>query len=182
MYRELKDSDKEKESGKMVSLSKFSLYVWRMSGCLMSLHWPRICSPSQEFCEHSIGVGGRSGGLSPSSVSANQSSEILGGAREVAQAKAGCSQNACGVEDVLQLLRILYIIGGDSAANTRTLQEGTKTLSCTLEHTAFMLLGLMYMRIFLKSVAFLGTFGTIKYMKTKQFIQHFHFNHINDYM
>uniref|UniRef100_A0A3P9B712 E3 ubiquitin-protein ligase n=1 Tax=Maylandia zebra TaxID=106582 RepID=A0A3P9B712_9CICH len=102
MYRELKDSDKEKESGKMVSLSKFSLY---------------------EFCEHSIGVGGRSGGLSPSSVSANQSSEILGGAREVAQAKAGCSQNACGVEDVLQLLRILYIIGGDSAANTRTLQE-----------------------------------------------------------
>ncbi|XP_039898071.1 E3 ubiquitin-protein ligase HECTD1 isoform X3 [Simochromis diagramma] len=93
MYRELKDSDKEKESGKM------------------------------EFCEHSIGVGGRSGGLSPSSVSANQSSEILGGAREVAQAKAGCSQNACGVEDVLQLLRILYIIGGDSAANTRTLQE-----------------------------------------------------------
>ncbi|CAI5697222.1 unnamed protein product [Oreochromis niloticus] len=93
MYRELKDSDKEKESGKM------------------------------EFCEHSLGVGGRSGGLSPSSVSANQSSEILGGAREVAQAKAGCSQNACGVEDVLQLLRILYIIGGDSAANTRTLQE-----------------------------------------------------------
>lgn len=46
-------------------------------------------------------------------------------AREAAQAKAGCSQNACGVEDVLQLLRILYIIGGDSASNARTLQEGT---------------------------------------------------------
>lgn len=45
--------------------------------------------------------------------------------REAAQAKAGCSQNACGVEDVLQLLRILYIIGGDSTSNARTLQEGT---------------------------------------------------------
>ncbi|XP_026156134.1 E3 ubiquitin-protein ligase HECTD1 isoform X6 [Mastacembelus armatus] len=96
MYRELKDSDKEKESGKM------------------------------DFCEH--GVGGRSGGLSPSSVLANQSSEILGGAREAAQAKAGCSQNACGVEDVLQLLRILYIIGGDSASNARTLQEDVDEL------------------------------------------------------
>lgn len=93
MYRELKDTDKEKESGKM------------------------------DLCEHSIGVGGRSGGLSPSSVSANQSSEILCMAREVAQAKAGCSQNACGVEDVLQLLRILYIIGGDATSNPRTLQE-----------------------------------------------------------
>ncbi|CAK6980078.1 E3 ubiquitin-protein ligase HECTD1 isoform X5 [Scomber scombrus] len=93
MYRELKDSDKEKESGKM------------------------------DFCEHSIVGGGRSGGLSPISMSANQSSEILGAAREAAQAKAGCSQNACGIEDVLQLLRILYIIGGDGAYNTRTLQE-----------------------------------------------------------
>lgn len=43
----------------------------------------------------------------------------------MAQAKAGCGQSACGVEDVLQLLRILYIIGGDSASNTRTMQEGT---------------------------------------------------------
>ncbi|XP_067334930.1 E3 ubiquitin-protein ligase HECTD1 isoform X2 [Channa argus] len=96
LYRELKDSDKEKESGKM------------------------------DFCEHSIG--GRSGGLSPSSVSANQSSEILGTAREAAQAKAGCSQNACGVEDVLQLLRILFIIGGDSDSNGRTLQEDVDEL------------------------------------------------------
>lgn len=72
-------------------------------------------------------MGGRSGGLSPSALSANQSSEILGVAREVAQAKAGCCQNACGVEDVLQLLRILYIIGGDWSSNQRTLQEGKST-------------------------------------------------------
>ena len=58
-------------------------------------------------------------------MSTNQSSEILGVAREAAQAKAGCVQNACGLEDVLQLLRILYIIGGDPASNARTLQEGT---------------------------------------------------------
>lgn len=87
------------------------------------------CGSSQDSCEH--GVGGRSGGLSPSSLSAHQSSEILGAAREAAQAKAGCSQNACGVEDVLQLLRILYIIGGDSASNARTLQEGRKTWFCS---------------------------------------------------
>ncbi|XP_017295892.1 E3 ubiquitin-protein ligase HECTD1 isoform X3 [Kryptolebias marmoratus] len=96
MYRELKDSDKEKDGGKM------------------------------EFFEHSTWGGGRSGGLSPSS--ANQSNEILGWAREVAQAKAGCSQNACGVEDVLQLLRILYIIGRDSVSNARTLQEDVDEL------------------------------------------------------
>uniref|UniRef100_A0A8P4G9R2 E3 ubiquitin-protein ligase n=1 Tax=Dicentrarchus labrax TaxID=13489 RepID=A0A8P4G9R2_DICLA len=98
MYRELKDSDKEKE-------------IWL------------LCFQPTAVTADSIGVGGRSGGLSPSSVSANQSSEILGVAREMAQAKAGCSQNACGVEDVLQLLRILYIIGGDATSNARTLQE-----------------------------------------------------------
>ncbi|XP_076022165.1 E3 ubiquitin-protein ligase HECTD1 isoform X2 [Genypterus blacodes] len=97
MYRELKDCDKEKESGKM------------------------------DFCEHNIS-GGRSGGLSPTSISTNQSSEILGGAMEAAQAKAGCSQNACGVEDVLQLLRILYIIGGDTTSNICTLQEDVDEL------------------------------------------------------
>lgn len=78
------------------------------------------------MCEHSTGLSSRSGVLSPSSLLAGQSGEILGVAREMAQAKAGCSQNACGVEDVLQLLRILYIIGGDSASNTRTMQEGRK--------------------------------------------------------
>uniref|UniRef100_A0A1A8ELT5 E3 ubiquitin-protein ligase n=1 Tax=Nothobranchius korthausae TaxID=1143690 RepID=A0A1A8ELT5_9TELE len=98
MYRELKDSDKEKDSGKT------------------------------ELFEQSTWVGGRSGGLSPNLVPASQSSEILGWVREAAQAKAGCSQNACGVEDVLQLLRILYIIGRDSTSNARTLQEDVDEL------------------------------------------------------
>uniref|UniRef100_A0A8C7QKN3 E3 ubiquitin-protein ligase n=1 Tax=Oncorhynchus mykiss TaxID=8022 RepID=A0A8C7QKN3_ONCMY len=89
MYRELKDSDKEKESRKM------------------------------DFCEH----GCRSGGLSPGSLGAMQTCDILSVASEQAQAKAGSSQSACGVEDVLQLLRILFIIGGDPHAHTRTFQE-----------------------------------------------------------
>uniref|UniRef100_A0A8C8D833 E3 ubiquitin-protein ligase n=1 Tax=Oncorhynchus tshawytscha TaxID=74940 RepID=A0A8C8D833_ONCTS len=89
MYRELKDSDKEKESRKM------------------------------DFCEH----GCRSGGLSPGSLGAMQTCDILSVASEQAQAKAGSSQSACGVEDVLQLLRILFIIGGDPQGHTRTFQE-----------------------------------------------------------
>ncbi|XP_038823416.1 E3 ubiquitin-protein ligase HECTD1-like isoform X5 [Salvelinus namaycush] len=89
MYRELKDSDKEKEGRKM------------------------------DFCEH----GCRSGGLSPGSLGAMQTCDILSVASEQAQAKAGSSQSACGVEDVLQLLRILFIIGGDPHTHTRTFQE-----------------------------------------------------------
>ncbi|XP_041710733.1 E3 ubiquitin-protein ligase HECTD1 isoform X5 [Coregonus clupeaformis] len=89
MYRELKDSDKEKESRKM------------------------------DFCEH----GCRSGCLSPGSLGAMQTCDILNVASEQAQAKAGSSQSTCGVEDVLQLLRILFIIGGDPHAHTRTFQE-----------------------------------------------------------
>ncbi|XP_055721275.1 E3 ubiquitin-protein ligase HECTD1 isoform X7 [Salvelinus fontinalis] len=89
MYRELKDSDKEKEGRKM------------------------------DFCEH----GCRSGGLSPGSLGAMQTCDILSVASEQAQAKAGSSQSACGVEDVLQLLRILFIIGGDPHAHIRTFQE-----------------------------------------------------------
>uniref|UniRef100_A0A3P8VUH5 E3 ubiquitin-protein ligase n=1 Tax=Cynoglossus semilaevis TaxID=244447 RepID=A0A3P8VUH5_CYNSE len=108
MYRELKDAEKEKESKPSTQT---------MSHNKLTLHTSPL---TQDFCEHNVG---RSGGLSPSSVSANQNSEILGGAKEAAQAKAGCSQNACGVEDVLQLLRILYIIGGDATSNARTLQE-----------------------------------------------------------
>lgn len=54
-----------------------------------------------------------------------QTCDILSVASEQAQAKAGSSQSACGVEDVLQLLRILFIIGGDPHAHTRTFQEGT---------------------------------------------------------
>ncbi|XP_041131233.1 E3 ubiquitin-protein ligase HECTD1 isoform X9 [Polyodon spathula] len=88
MYREMKDSDKEKESGKM------------------------------DFCEH----GSKSTGLSHGSLSSLQICDILSSAREQAQAKAGSGQNACGVEDVLQLLRILFIIGSDPYS-TRTPQE-----------------------------------------------------------
>ncbi|XP_064192161.1 E3 ubiquitin-protein ligase HECTD1 isoform X6 [Anguilla rostrata] len=88
MYREMKDSDKEKESGKM------------------------------DFCEH----GCRSAGSSPGSLVATQSCDILSALREPAQAKAGTGQSACGMEDVLQLLRILFIIGGD-AHTGRSLQE-----------------------------------------------------------
>ncbi|XP_017331291.1 E3 ubiquitin-protein ligase HECTD1 isoform X4 [Ictalurus punctatus] len=89
MYRELKDSDKEKESGKM------------------------------DFCER----GCRSSGLGSGSLAVTQSCDILSGTREQPQAKAGSAQSACGVEDVLQLLRILFIIGGEPAYTGRTLQE-----------------------------------------------------------
>ncbi|KAM9432390.1 E3 ubiquitin-protein ligase HECTD1 isoform 17-T17 [Salvelinus alpinus] len=94
MYREMKDSDKEKESRKM------------------------------DFCEH----GCRLGGLSPGSLGVMQTCDILSVAREQAQAKAGSSQSACGVEDVLQLLRILFIIGGDPHAHARTFQEDVDDL------------------------------------------------------
>ncbi|KAM6973602.1 E3 ubiquitin-protein ligase HECTD1 isoform 3-T3 [Aplochiton taeniatus] len=151
MYRELKDSDKEKESAKMGGwsiehveqflgtdeLPKNDLVTflqknadspflrhWKLTGTNKSIRKNRNCSQLiaayKDFCEHGSS---RSGGLSPGSISANQSSEILDASREPAQAKAGCSQSACGVEDVLQLLRILYIIGGDPTSAARTLQE-----------------------------------------------------------
>ncbi|XP_055217322.1 E3 ubiquitin-protein ligase HECTD1 isoform X12 [Gorilla gorilla gorilla] len=78
MYREMKDSDKEKENGKM------------------------------DFCEH-----GTKSGLNQGAISALQSSDILNLTKEQPQAKAGNGQNSCGVEDVLQLLRILYIVASD---------------------------------------------------------------------
>ncbi|XP_077095881.1 E3 ubiquitin-protein ligase HECTD1 isoform X8 [Siphateles boraxobius] len=93
MYRELKDSDKERESGKM------------------------------DFCER----GCRSSGLSSGTLSATQSCDILSAAREQAQAKAGSGQSACSVEDVLQLLRILFTIGGEPSSG-RTLQEDVEEL------------------------------------------------------
>lgn len=93
MYRELKDSDKERESGKM------------------------------DFCER----GCRSSGLSSGTLSATQSCDILSAAREQAQAKAGSGQSACSVEDVLQLLRILFTIGGEPSSG-RTLQEEVEEL------------------------------------------------------
>ncbi|XP_058522281.1 E3 ubiquitin-protein ligase HECTD1 isoform X9 [Ochotona princeps] len=78
MYREMKDSDKEKENGKM------------------------------DFCEH-----GTKSGTNQGAISALQSSDILNLTKEQPQAKAGNGQNSCGVEDVLQLLRILYIVASD---------------------------------------------------------------------
>ncbi|KAG1971589.1 E3 ubiquitin-protein ligase HECTD1 [Pimephales promelas] len=93
MYRELKDSDKERESGKM------------------------------DFCER----GCRSSGLGSGTLSATQSCDILSAAREQAQAKAGSGQSACSVEDVLQLLRILFTIGGEPSSG-RTLQEDVEEL------------------------------------------------------
>ncbi|NP_001392116.1 E3 ubiquitin-protein ligase HECTD1 isoform 8 [Mus musculus] len=78
MYREMKDSDKEKENGKM------------------------------DFCEH-----GTKSGLNQGAISSLQSSDILNLTKEQPQAKAGNGQSPCGVEDVLQLLRILYIVASD---------------------------------------------------------------------
>ncbi|XP_051678099.1 E3 ubiquitin-protein ligase HECTD1 isoform X12 [Oryctolagus cuniculus] len=78
MYREMKDSDKEKENGKM------------------------------DFCEH-----GTKSGSNQGAISTLQSSDILNLTKEQPQAKAGNGQNSCGVEDVLQLLRILYIVASD---------------------------------------------------------------------
>ncbi|XP_074765937.1 E3 ubiquitin-protein ligase HECTD1 isoform X5 [Athene noctua] len=89
MYREMKDSDKEKESGKM------------------------------DFCEH-----GSKSGLSQGAISTFQNSDILSLAKEQPQAKAGSGQNSCGVEDVLQLLRILYIVANDPYTARTSQEEG----------------------------------------------------------
>lgn len=84
----------------------------------------------QDLCEHGVG---RSGSLSPGALSGDRGGggggggDILGCGREAAQAKAGSAHSACSVEDVLQLLRILYIIGGEAAYNARTLQEGWRS-------------------------------------------------------
>ncbi|XP_038823415.1 E3 ubiquitin-protein ligase HECTD1-like isoform X4 [Salvelinus namaycush] len=150
MYRELKDSDKEKEGRKMGCWSvehveqylgtdelpkndlitymqknadSSFLHHWKLTGTNKSIRKNRNCSQLiaayKDFCEH----GCRSGGLSPGSLGAMQTCDILSVASEQAQAKAGSSQSACGVEDVLQLLRILFIIGGDPHTHTRTFQE-----------------------------------------------------------
>ncbi|KAM6394266.1 E3 ubiquitin-protein ligase HECTD1 isoform 15-T15 [Pluvialis apricaria] len=89
MYREMKDSDKEKESGKM------------------------------DFCEH-----GSKSGLTQGAISTLQNSDILSLAKEQPQAKAGSGQNSCGVEDVLQLLRILYIVASDPYTARTSQEEG----------------------------------------------------------
>ncbi|XP_070612092.1 E3 ubiquitin-protein ligase HECTD1 isoform X9 [Erythrolamprus reginae] len=87
VYKEMKDSDKEKDSGKM------------------------------DFCEH-----GSKSNLNQGAISTLQNSDILSSIKEQPQAKAGNGQNSCGVEDVLQLLRILYIVASDPFS-PRTLQE-----------------------------------------------------------
>ncbi|XP_039207838.1 E3 ubiquitin-protein ligase HECTD1 isoform X8 [Crotalus tigris] len=87
VYKEMKDSDKEKDSGKM------------------------------DFCEH-----GSKSNLNQGAISTLQNSDILSSIKEQPQAKAGNGQNSCGVEDVLQLLRILYIVASDPCS-PRTLQE-----------------------------------------------------------
>ncbi|XP_056666403.1 E3 ubiquitin-protein ligase HECTD1 isoform X8 [Monodelphis domestica] len=92
MYREMKDSDKEKENGKM------------------------------DFCEH-----GSKSGLSQGTISTFQNCDILSLAKEQPQAKAGNGQNSCGVEDVLQLLRILYIVASDPYSRSSQ-EEGDEQL------------------------------------------------------
>nr|XP_033808050.1 E3 ubiquitin-protein ligase HECTD1 isoform X8 [Geotrypetes seraphini] len=70
-----------------------------------------------DFCEN-----GSKSGLNQGTLSTFQNSDILSLVREQPQAKAGTGQNSCGVEDVLQLLRILYIVASDPYS-TRTAQE-----------------------------------------------------------
>ncbi|XP_059376450.1 E3 ubiquitin-protein ligase HECTD1 isoform X7 [Carassius carassius] len=154
MYRELKDSDKEKESGKMGcwSVEHVEQYLgtdelpkndlitymqknadstflrhWKLTGSNKSVRKNRNCSQLiaayKDFCER----GCRSSGLSSGTLSATQSCDILSAAREQPQAKAGSGQSACSVEDVLQLLRILFTIGGEPSSG-RTLQEDVEEL------------------------------------------------------
>ncbi|XP_038260487.1 E3 ubiquitin-protein ligase HECTD1 isoform X9 [Dermochelys coriacea] len=153
MYREMKDSDKEKESGKMGcwSIEHVEQYLgtdelpkndlitylqknadsaflrhWKLTGTNKSIRKNRNCSQLiaayKDFCEH-----GSKSGLSQGAISTLQNSDILSLAREQPQAKAGSGQNSCGVEDVLQLLRILYIVASDPYS-ARTSQEEEEQL------------------------------------------------------
>ncbi|XP_040113094.1 E3 ubiquitin-protein ligase HECTD1 isoform X6 [Oryx dammah] len=139
MYREMKDSDKEKENGKMGcwSIEHVEQYLgtdelpkndlitylqknadaaflrhWKLTGTNKSIRKNRNCSQLiaayKDFCEH-----GTKSGLNQGAISTLQSSDILNLTKEPPQAKAGNGQNSCGVEDVLQLLRILYIVASD---------------------------------------------------------------------
>ncbi|XP_075007828.1 E3 ubiquitin-protein ligase HECTD1 isoform X11 [Calonectris borealis] len=150
MYREMKDSDKEKESGKMGcwsvehveqflgtdELPKNDLITylqknadsaflrhWKLTGTNKSIRKNRNCSQLiaayKDFCEH-----GSKSGLSQGAISTLQNSDILSLAKEQPQAKAGSGQNSCGVEDVLQLLRILYIVASDPYTARTSQEEG----------------------------------------------------------
>ncbi|XP_075469294.1 E3 ubiquitin-protein ligase HECTD1 isoform X9 [Ascaphus truei] len=93
MYREMRDSDKQKETGRM------------------------------DFCEN-----GCKSAVMPAALATLQSADILSQAREQPQAKAGSGQNSCGVEDVLQLLRILYIVASDPYSARTPQEEGEELL------------------------------------------------------
>ncbi|XP_043404631.1 E3 ubiquitin-protein ligase HECTD1 isoform X9 [Chelonia mydas] len=154
MYREMKDSDKEKESGKMGcwSIEHVEQYLgtdelpkndlitylqknadsaflrhWKLTGTNKSIRKNRNCSQLiaayKDFCEH-----GSKSGLSQGAISTLQNSDILSLAREQPQAKAGSGQNSCGVEDVLQLLRILYIVASDPYSARTSQEEGDEQL------------------------------------------------------
>ncbi|KAL7992504.1 hypothetical protein Chor_016760 [Crotalus horridus] len=148
VYKEMKDSDKEKDSGKMGcwSIEHVEQYLgtddlpkndlitylqknadsaflrhWKLTGTNKSIRKNRNCSQLiaayKDFCEH-----GSKSNLSQGAISTLQNSDILSSIKEQPQAKAGNGQNSCGVEDVLQLLRILYIVASDPCS-PRTLQE-----------------------------------------------------------
>ncbi|NXD68096.1 HECD1 ligase, partial [Eolophus roseicapillus] len=150
MYREMKDSDKEKESGKMGcwSVEHVEQYLgtdelpkndlitylqknadsaflrhWKLTGTNKSIRKNRNCSQLiaayKDFCEH-----GSKSGLNQGAMSTFQNSDILSLAKEQPQAKAGSGQNSCGVEDVLQLLRILYIVASDPYTARTSQEEG----------------------------------------------------------
>ncbi|XP_072478608.1 E3 ubiquitin-protein ligase HECTD1 isoform X6 [Notamacropus eugenii] len=153
MYREMKDSDKEKENGKMGcwSIEHVEQYLgtdelpkndlitylqknadsaflrhWKLTGTNKSIRKNRNCSQLiaayKDFCEH-----GSKSGLSQGAISTFQNCDILSLAKEQPQAKAGNGQSSCGVEDVLQLLRILYIVASDPYSRSSQ-EEGDEQL------------------------------------------------------
>ncbi|CAI5764117.1 E3 ubiquitin-protein ligase HECTD1 isoform X1 [Podarcis lilfordi] len=154
VYREMKDSDKEKESGKMGcwSIEHVEQYLgtdelpkndlitylqknadsaflrhWKLTGTNKSIRKNRNCSQLiaayKDFCEH-----GSKSSLSQGAISTLQNSDILSSIKEQPQAKAGSGQNSCGVEDVLQLLRILYIVASDPYSTRNSQEEGDEQL------------------------------------------------------
>ncbi|XP_053140304.1 E3 ubiquitin-protein ligase HECTD1 isoform X8 [Hemicordylus capensis] len=154
VYREMKDSDKEKESGKMGcwSIEHVEQYLgtdelpkndlitylqknadsaflrhWKLTGTNKSIRKNRNCSQLiaayKDFCEH-----GSKSSLSQGAISTLQNSDILSSVKEQPQAKAGSGQNSCGVEDVLQLLRILYIVASDPYSTRTSQEEGDEQL------------------------------------------------------
>ncbi|XP_072288236.1 E3 ubiquitin-protein ligase HECTD1-like [Pyxicephalus adspersus] len=154
MYREMKDSDKQKESGRMGcwsvehveqslgtdALPKNDLITylqmnadpsflrrWKLTGTNKSIRKNRNCSQLiaayKDFCEN-----GTKSVVMPATLSTLQNADILSFAREQPQAKAGSGQNSCGVEDVLQLLRILYIVASDPYSARTPQEEGDEML------------------------------------------------------